>query len=407
MTLFRARFLAIAVLLLAFTGMAEAKKYKPINEIPGQVPETEEEQGVWQVGLAHTEKVRGSAELVNNAALEQYLESVVSRLMGSMVEEIGLEVDVLVFRDATVNAWAYPNGTVAVQTGLLAAMENEAQLAAILGHEISHYLNRHAFIQIKSKQTQSLIGKGLGALATVAVAAKTGVVSTGLLDSGQIWTDLVTSGYSRKLETEADAQGLQFMIDAGYPPEQALPAFEAMRIADDDVLDIKKIWSSHPDIDARKKNLSKRIKKAKVQGNSEGLDGAAYLRAVQLAVLANSQLQVQSRQFDAAIERLQVYTAAVADDPTGHYLLGEAYRKQSPEGNFDQRTAAYRNAVAVDGSFAAAWRELGMAYRQQRSVDEAQQAFDKYLMLAPQAADAPIITWYRASLGDNPTSAAR
>ena len=61
-----------------------------------------------------------------------------ARLLGDMVEEIDLEVDVLVFKDPTVNAWAYPNGTVAVQTGLLAAMENEAQLAAIMGHEIAH-----------------------------------------------------------------------------------------------------------------------------------------------------------------------------------------------------------------------------------------------------------------------------
>ncbi|NND67339.1 MAG: M48 family metalloprotease, partial [Halioglobus sp.] len=189
--------LLLAVLLVAFPGTVAAKKYKPINEIPGQVPETEEEEAVWQVGIAHQEEVRGGQELVNNAELEQYLEGIVARLMGDMVATIGLEVDVLVFREPTVNAWVYPNGTVAVQTGMLAAMDNEAQLAAILGHEVSHFLNRHAFIQIKSKQTQSAIGKGLGALAAIAVAVETGTIATGLLDTGQIWTDLVTSGYSR------------------------------------------------------------------------------------------------------------------------------------------------------------------------------------------------------------------
>ena len=404
MRIFRGGFLAIALVMLVFSGVAEAKKYKPINEIPGKVPETEEEQGIWQVGLAHQEKVRGSDELVNNVELESYLESVVSRLMGDMVDEIGLEVDVLVFKDPTVNAWAYPNGTVAVQTGLLAAMENEAQLAAILGHEVSHFLNRHAFIQIKGKQTQSLIGKSLGAIATVAVAAKTGVVDTGLLESGQIWTDLVTSGYSRKLETAADEQGLQFMIDAGYPPDQALPAFEAMRIADDDVVNVKKIWSSHPDIDARKKNLSKRIKKAKVKNNKQGLEKGAYLRAVQLAVLTNSQLQVQNREFDLAIARLRAFTESVGDVAAGHYLLGEAYRKRSPEGDFDMRIAAYRDALAADAGFSQAWRELDMAYRQQKMPEKALDAFDKYLQLNPLAADVPIITWYRDSLSANVTS---
>ncbi|MDX1733798.1 MAG: M48 family metalloprotease [Halioglobus sp.] len=395
------RFLLTTLFLLAFTGIAEAKKYQPINEIPGQVPETEEEEGVWQVGLAHQQKVRGSAELVNNAELERYLEGIVARLMGDMVKAIGLEVDVLVFRDPTVNAWAYPNGTVAVQTGLLAAMENEAQLAAILGHEVSHYLNRHAFIQIKSKQTQSAIGKGLGALATIAVAAKTGTVATGLLDSGRIWTDLVTSGYSRKLETAADEQGLQFMIDAGYPPEEALPAFEAMRIDEDDEINIDKIWSSHPDIDSRKKNLARRIKKAKVEGNSAGLDGAAYLRAVRLAALANSQLQVQNRDFDGAIARLEKYTGTLQEDATGFYLLGEAYRKQDPEGDYERRMGAYERALAVDDGMAAAWRELGMAYRQQGMAAQATDALARYLALKPGAADAPIIGWYR----DNPGAA--
>lgn len=399
--------LLLALLLVALPGTAVAKKYKPINEIPGQVPETEEEEAVWQVGLAHQEEVRGGEELVNNPELEQYLEGVVARLMGDMVQSIGLEVDVLVFRDPSVNAWVYPNGTVAVQTGMLAAMDNEAQLAAILGHEVSHFLNRHAFIQIKSKQTQSAIGKGLGALAAIAVAVETGTVSTSLLDSGQIWTDLVTSGYSRKLETQADEQGLALMIAAGYPPEEALPAFEELRIDEDDQINVKKVWSSHPDIDARKKNLTKRIKKAKVEGNSAGLDGEAYLRAVQVGVLANTQLLVHNREFESAIADLERFTTVVADEPTGFFLLGEAYRKRNPEGDYEQRIAAYKKALSVDDSFAAAWRELGMAYRQQGRVADAELAFNRYLALDAGAADAPIISWYRDTLGATAMNAAQ
>lgn len=391
--------LCLALLLVLVPGAALAKKYKPINEIPGQVPETEEEEAVWQVGIAHQEEVRGSDALVNNAELEEYLEGIVARLLGDMVQTIGLEVDVLVFREPSVNAWVYPNGTVAVQTGLLAAMENEAQLAAILGHEVAHFLGRHAFIQIKSKQTQSAIGKGLGALAAIAVAAKTGTISTGLLDSGQIWTDLVTSGYSRKLETQADEQGLGLMIAAGYPPDQALPAFEALRIDEDDEINVRKVWSSHPDIDDRKKNLGRRIKKAQVKDNSAGLDAAAYLSAVRLGVLVNSQLLVAHREFEDAIASLQRFTTAVADEPTGFYLLGEAYRQRSPEGEFEPRIAAYERALAIDPGFSAAWRELGMAYRQRDMPGAAQAAYTQYLELAPGAADAPIIGWYRDTLG--------
>jgi predicted Zn-dependent protease len=70
---------------------------------------------------------------------------------------------------------------------------------------------------------------------------------------------------------------------------------------------------------------------------------------------------VQNRQFDIAIARLQRYTQILSDDPTGFYLFGEAYRKQSPEGNFQSRITAYENSIAVNGDFADPYSELGLA----------------------------------------------
>lgn len=391
----------VLTLLVIFSGTSQAKKYKPINEIPKQVPESGEERNIWNVGIRHQDKVRGSDELVNNPELEQYLEGVVANLMGDMVADIGLKVDVLVFRDTTVNAWVYPNGTVAVQTGLLAALENEAQLAAILGHEVAHFLNRHAFIQIKAKQKTSILGKGLGVIAAAALAAKTGTLNPNLINSGQIWTELVTSGYSRKLETAADVQGLNLMMGAGYPPDQAIPAFETMRQDEDDQVNVSKMWSSHPDIDARKKNLSKQIKKAKASKSGEGLDKKAYLNAVSLAVLSNIQLEVQKRNFDTAIAGLYKFTQTLSNDPRGFYFLAEAYRKKSPEGDFDERISAYQNAILNDSSLADPYREIGMAYRQQGKLEQAKDALEYYLSKAPNAADAPIIAWYRDNLNSS------
>ena len=394
------------ILLLAAinTNQAVAKKYQAINEIPGQVPETDEERAIWAVGAAHKTKVRGTDELVNDAALEQYVEGIIARLMGDMVDQIGLDIDVLVFKDPTVNAWVYPDGTVAVQTGMLAAMENEAQLAAIMGHEVSHFLNRHAFIQIKAKQKQSIVGKGLGVLATVAVAAKTGAVDTGLLNSGQIWTDLVTSGYSRNLESKADQQGLELLIAAGYPADQALPGFEQMRQDEDDQVNVSKMWSSHPDIDARKKGLSKQIKKSKVAPGSLGLDKASYKRAVSLAVLSNSQLLLEGRKYDAAIDSLADLAAAVPDDARAHYFLAEALRRKEPEANYDARISAYKASLSLDENFAPAYRDLGLAYRQQGINDLARNAFEQYIERSPDAPDTPIIAWYRDKLVQPPQS---
>ena len=127
-------------------------------------------------------------------------------------------------------------------------MENEAQLAAILGHEISHFLNRHAYVQIVAKNKQKSFGKMLGTAASLALAAGTGVQAD-LTKVGTVWADLVTSGYSRKLESQADAQGLDLLVGAQYPANEALPAFEALRIPEDNTANVNKVWSSHPDID--------------------------------------------------------------------------------------------------------------------------------------------------------------
>lgn len=385
-------------LLMMVATTAHAKKYKAINEIPGQVPETEEEKSIWDLGRAHQQEIRQNGEAMNDVALEAYLESIVHRLLGDMVQTIDLEVDVIAYKDTSVNAWVYPNGTVAVHTGMLAAMQNEAQLAAILAHELSHYLNRHAFIQIKSKQKNSIIGKGLGVLATAVVASKTGSVNTGLIEKGQIWTELVTSGYSRKLELAADKQGMALYLAAGYPADQALPGFETLRIPEDDVsLNTAKIWSSHPDIDSRLKNIRKQIKKAGSVETTFEPDSAAYYQKILSGVLVNSQLQVNQRDYQSAINSLALVSQHV-DDATTHFLLGEAYRKQSPEGTYEKREAAYLKAVQAKTSFVEAHKELGLLYRQQGKVNQARDSLEQYIRLQPTNLEAPIVRWYLANL---------
>lgn len=398
--LIRIVFLFIA---LTVSNASLAAKYRPINEIPGSVPESEEEREIWEIGKAHQQEVRETGEAINDPVMEQHLEALASRLLGDMVQTIGMDVDVIIFKDPTVNAWVYPNGTIAVQTGLLAELKNEAQLAAILGHEISHFLNRHAYVQIKSKQTQSAIGKGLGVLATAAVAAKTGAVDTSLMKAGQVWTDLVTSGYSRKLETRADEQGLQLLVSAGFNPNQALPAFEALRIKDDDEVNISKMWSSHPDIDSRLKNLEKDIKKIKNPPDYIPPE-EDYIRAYGTAMLVDAQLDMQRQRYQRAGKTLGRYLSVIGDQPLAWFMLGENYRKQQPEGpDYHSRIDAYQTALAVDSKYANAHKELAMTYRQQGENIQAIEHFNHYLSAAPDAADAAIIRWYIDDLNGSVT----
>ena len=381
---------------LVTSATAAAAKIRPINEIPQQVPETAEEREIWAIGRAHQQQVRGSSELVNDPQLESYLEGVASRLYGPLLAQIGITVDVLVFKDPTVNAWVYPDGTIAVQTGLLAAMDNEAQLAAILGHEISHFLNRHAYIRIAEKNNQKSFGLLQGTAASLPPAAGPRFQAD-LSKVGAVWTELVTSGYSRKLESEADAQGLELLVAAHYPPGEALPAFEALRIPEDNTANIDKVWSSHPDIDSRLRSLQKAIRKIKNPAATvpASLD---YYRAVAPALAANVLLDMQQRNYPKAIAATNKYILANPSDPNGYFTLGEIERKQAPDSAFEPRMQAYRDAIARDPDFADAHKELGMALRQQGKKEQAADAFKRYLALAEQAPEAGIIRGYLEGL---------
>ena len=122
------------------------------------------------------------------------------------------------------------------------------------------------------------------------------------------------------------------------------------------------------------------------------------MKAVDLAVLANSQLLVNSRKYDAAIESLNYFVDILPNDARAHYFLGEAKRKKNPHGSFSERIASYQKALEADPSLDAPYRELGMAYRQQGEAEKAKQAYKTYLQMSPNALDAPLIKWYHDNI---------
>lgn len=111
-----------------------------------------------------------------------------------------------------VNAYAFPGGSIAATRGILLALENEAQLAALLGHELGHVNARHTAEQM-SKST--LINLFVGGLATVAGTQSSGLGSLAS-QLGMVGAGALLASYSRDNEREADALGLEYMVRAGY-----------------------------------------------------------------------------------------------------------------------------------------------------------------------------------------------
>jgi Zn-dependent protease with chaperone function len=112
------------------------------------------------------------------------------------------------------NAAAYPNGAVIIHDDVFKLLENEAQLAAVLGHEIAHATQEHGYRQLQhnKKRRQAL------AIASLFAAAMGYYSISNILD---LVNAAMINGYGRTMENQADRVGLQYMIDAGYDPRQS------------------------------------------------------------------------------------------------------------------------------------------------------------------------------------------
>jgi len=396
------RLINVALLLLA-AKLACAADVVPAYKAT-KLPDTQDEVELWERASSHENRLRNGGTVFRNRQVEAYIESLADRMLGNSIDHLGITLDFVLVADPVLSAWAYPYGTIGIQSGLLVRMDNEAQFGAILSHEISHFLQRHSYREMLQKKTQGKVGKTIGFLASLALAKQTGSFDPDAMDfAGDLWQNLATSGYSQDNEYVADEEGLAMMARAGMPIGEALPAFR--HLAENSVYgaaDPRKMWSSHPRLEDRIKSLDKDIKDARrKKGYVEAppADPLVYYRGIAPVLLVNARLDLQERQFVRAREALQKYLLVRPDDPQAHFLVGETYRRENPRGpDFSASQGAYQKALAQDSAYAPALKELGMTYRLKRQNAEARKALEQYLATDPAAADAGIIRGYLVGL---------
>jgi len=157
------------------------------------------------------------------------------------------------------NAFALANGVVVVHSSMFGVVENEAQLAAIVGHEITHTIEKHTWRQLQYHK-KKLMALRIGG----AVAA--GMGAYGVRDITTLVEAAVRNGYSRSLENQADREGLQNMFAAGYDPREAPNVWKAMtRKHGDHPTNL--FWSSHDSNTVRRSYLM-----AELRNNYSGAD---------------------------------------------------------------------------------------------------------------------------------------
>ena len=199
-----------------------------------------------------SERVR----IYQNAAVNSYVDRIGQRLARNSARP-NIKYTFQVVEDDNINAFATMGGYVYVNTGLLKAADNEAQLAGVIGHEIGHITGRHALQRLK----QATIAQGLSSIA--------GVDRNEL---AQIAAQVAfTLPNSRKDEYDADKRGLTTMIQSGYAPT-AMPEFMKKLIRGNSA---PEFLSSHPAVNERVNRLQQMIPSA-YKSRTDGLNAATY-----------------------------------------------------------------------------------------------------------------------------------
>lgn len=192
------------------------------------------------------------------ARVQRYVECVANQIIAQLPpDQSGLDWEVVVFDEESINAFADPNGKIGVFNGLLKVADTPDSLAAVIGHEVAHATQGHVMDRAKRGARQD-------------VWVMLGSAATGIRQ------DLLRQGvavglalpFAREQETDADLVGLRYMAQAGFDPRAAVTLWKNMAAAKDSRANVPEFLSTHPSDSTRIDNMIKSLTPALVQYNA-------------------------------------------------------------------------------------------------------------------------------------------
>ena len=342
-----------------------------------------DEAGLWQTMEKEESEIKRSHNLIRDAELNAYLRDVVCRLGEAHCGDLR----VYLMRTPYFNASMAPNGMMQVWTGLLLRTQNEAQLAAILGHEMGHYLERHSLQGWRNTRNISdfVAVLGLGGAYTLPI---------------QMAAVANIPAFSRDQERRADEIGLELMTKAGYRPVEAANVW-AQLIAEDEMAKDKSprniFFASHPSSQERMTTL--RAKAESGGAASSEIFADRYHNRVAGIRWLLLQDELKLRQYDRSLVVLQNIAASQGEDGEIAYFTGEVYRLRDE--NDDRRRAleCFGRAAARADCPADTYRSIGLVRLRDGDHAAADAAFTRYLDLKPDASDREMVRSYIQARG--------
>lgn len=366
---------AFAVIALVATGCAT-------NPVTGKrelriVSEAQELQ-IGQQNYAPMRQSQGGDYRLD-PALQTYVDQVGQRLAATSDRQLPYEFTVL--NNSVPNAWALPGGKIAINRGLLTELNSEAELAAVLGHEIVHAAAGHSAQQM----SRGMLLQG-GILAT-AIAANDSDYANIWMAGANVGAQLISQRYGRKAELESDLYGMQYMSEAGYDPQGAVDLQQTfVRLSEGRRSDwLSGLFASHPPSEARV--AANRQTAANLPAGGER--GADQFRSVMRKTIkakpaydAYDEGRKALAEGNSKLAAQKANEAVRAAPSEGHFhaLLGDIDFKNK---KYSNATKHYTDAIGRNDAFFYYYLQRGLIAEKQKADDSAKVDLEASIKLLP------------------------
>ena len=329
--------------------------------------------------------------------LTSYVQGIGKRL-AAVSDRPELPYEFVVLNDSIPNAWAMPGGKIAFNRGLLYELNSEAELAAVMGHEIVHAAARHG---AKSMERGVLLQ---GAMIAVGIGAQNSNYGNLIVGGSQLGAQLVSSKYGRDAESESDLYGMKYMKKAGYDPAAAVTLQETfVRLSAGKQSDfISGLFASHPPSPERV--AANKVTLAKLGAGGEmGVEAYAKnvgkVKATQAAYKAYDDGVAALKKGDTATATTLAQKAIAGEPKEARFqgLLGDiAFTQKKPQ----EAINYYAKAIAMQPDYFKPHAQTGIALYNMSKKAEAETYLKKANSLLPTAPAALYLGEIAEARGD-------
>lgn len=328
--------------------------------------------------------------------LTAYVKSVGDKL--AAVSDRKLPYEYTIINDSVPNAWAMPGGKIAFNRGLLYELNSEAELAAVMGHEMVHAAARHG---AKGMERGILLQ---GAMIAVGIGAQNTDYANLIVGGAQVGAQLISSKYGRDAESESDLYGMQYMKKAGYDPAAAVTLQETfVRLSEGRKSNfIDGLFASHPPsperVAANKATLEKVGAGGEV-GKEIYAKKTAHLRATQGAYKAYDEAVKALNEKNIAKAKTLVSQAIAIEPKEARFqeLLGDiALTEKKPQ----EALTFYDKAIKLQPDYFKPHIQSGIALFNMGKKTEAEPFLKRANALLPTAPGNALLGQIAEDRGD-------